>query len=180
MLPNITDFTSAFQGPRKPQYRILPHFILRLPGQFYGRSFLLQHNWDMGPFAAVLQCLYLTRLSSSDTIWRHYGTKNNCMHMQLGQILNQRYKETKNPTTISEEPGAKTVSEAKIGYCACPLHSTSPKEWVKHLSHPSGLTPGHTPTLILYKEQIGTLLYGASKQGKLVSSWSHLLQQGPQ
>ena len=91
-------------------------------------------------------------------------------------------KDTKRPKT--QLPFLKNLeqnlSEARIGYCACPLHSTSPKEWVKHLSHPSGLTPGHTFTLILYKEQIGTLLYGASEQGKLVSSWSHLLQQGPQ
>ena len=33
------------------------------------------------------------------------------MHMQLEQILDKRYKETKNPTAIFEEPGAKTVCQ---------------------------------------------------------------------
>ena len=35
-----------------------------------------------------------------------YGTKNNCMHAQLGQIVDKRYKETKKTATF-EEPGAK-------------------------------------------------------------------------
>ena len=39
--------------------------------------------------------------------------------LQLGQILDKRYKETKNPTTTFEEPGA------KAGYCVCvPEHNT--------------------------------------------------------
>ena len=42
---------------------------------------------------------------------------------------------------------------AKAGYCACPLHSAPPKGWADHLSHPSGLTRRHTPTLTPYKEQ---------------------------
>ena len=32
------------------------------------------------------------------------------------------------------------------------LHTTSPKEWANHLSHPSGLTPEPTLTLTPYKE----------------------------
>ena len=42
---------------------------------------------------------------------------------------------------------------AKAGYCSCPLKLTPPEGWAKHLSHPSGPTPGHTPTLIPYKKQ---------------------------
>ena len=37
-----------------------------------------------------------------------YGTKNNCERAPLGQILVQKDKKRKkNPTAISEEPGAK-------------------------------------------------------------------------
>ena len=43
---------------------------------------------------------------------------------------------------------------AKAGYCACPLYSTPPKGWAKHLSHPSGQTPGHTPTLTPYRNEL--------------------------
>ena len=78
---------------------------------------------------------------------------------QLGQILDKRYKETKKPF---EEPGAKP------GYCPCPLHTTPPKGWAKHLSHPSGQTPGHSPTLTPYKGQAHHPHQGANKQGKLL------------
>ena len=54
-------------------------------------------------------------------------------------------KDQRNPTPTSEEPGA------KVGYCACPLH-TLPKGWADHLSHPSGLTPGHSPVLTPYRK----------------------------
>ena len=30
---------------------------------------------------------------------------------------------------------------AKSGYCTCPLHTTLPKGWANHLSHPTRLTP---------------------------------------
>ena len=58
-----------------------------------------------------------------------------------------RYKKTKNPTTTSEELGA------KAGYCACPLHTAPPRGWANHLSHPSGPTPGPTPTLTPYASE---------------------------
>ena len=44
-------------------------------------------------------------------------------------------------SVASEGPGA------KAGYCACPLHRVPPKGWAKHLSHPTGQTPGHTPPI---------------------------------
>ena len=90
------------------------------------------------------------------------------MYVQLGQILDKRYKKTKKtPTATSEELGAKTGSGAKAGYCACPLNSTPPEGWAKHLSHPSGLTPGHTPALTPEKEQ-ACPPQGANEQGNLL------------
>ena len=68
----------------------------------------------------------------------------------LGKIMDKRYKETKKPNC--HFCGARSESKesgAKAGYRACPLHTTPPKGWTKHLSHPSGPTPAHTP----YKEQ---------------------------
>ena len=43
-------------------------------------------------------------------------------------------------------------SAAKARYCVCPLHTPPPKGWANHLSHPSALTPEHTPTLTSKKE----------------------------
>ena len=84
------------------------------------------------------------------------GTKNNPGHVQLGQILDEKdTKRPKNPTATFEVPGAKTGCwQWKQGtYCTCALHSTLPKGWANRLSHPSGLSPGHTPTFTSYKEQ---------------------------
>ena len=73
-----------------------------------------------------------------------------------GKFWTKRYKKTKKtPTATSEELGA------KAGYCACPLHPAPPKGWAKHLSHPSGLTPGHIPTLTPYKEPACAPAWGA-------------------
>ena len=57
---------------------------------------------------------------------------------------------------------------AKAGYCARPLHTTPPKGWADHLSHPASLTPGHTPTLTPYKEPALPHSRGASKEGNLL------------
>ena len=86
-----------------------------------------------------------------------YQTENNSVCVQLGKILDPKdTKRPKNPTATFEEPGA------KARYCAGPLHTPPPEAWAKHLSHPAGLTPGHTPTLILYKGH-AHLPQGASK-----------------
>ena len=42
--------------------------------------------------------------------------------------------------------------KVEAGYWACPLHSTPSKGWADHLSHPSSLTPGCSPTLTPCKE----------------------------
>ena len=67
-------------------------------------------DWD--PFAVVLQSSHLDNLSSSNKITKKmYGTKNNCLHEQLGQILDKRYRQTKKtPTATFEEPGSKAGS----------------------------------------------------------------------
>ena len=67
----------------------------------------LETGWDLGPFAAVLQCLHL------DTpLLKQQNTKKlkvNCMHAQLGQIMDKKMQKTKKtPTATLEEPGAKT------------------------------------------------------------------------
>ena len=56
------------------------------------------------------------------------------MH-SCGKLRTTRCKnDQKTPAAISEEPGA------KAGYCACPLHTASPKGWADLLSHPSSPT----------------------------------------
>ena len=93
-----------------------------------------------------------------------YGTRNNCVHGHLGQILDERYKktkkDTKRPSATSEEPGAKP------GYWACPLHTTPPKKgWANHATHSSGLIPRHTPILTPYKEQVSAPLGELASKG---------------
>ena len=101
-----------------------------------------------GTWDPLLQCcLHLdTPLLEQQNTKKLYGAKNNHVHAQLRQILDKRDQE-KYPTATFEEP------RAKAGYCARPLHTTPPKGWAKHLSHPSGPIPGRTATLTPYKEQ---------------------------
>jgi len=130
-------------------------------------------GWDLGPCAARLQCLYLDTPLLEQNIKKLYGTKNNGMHIQLGQTLDPKdTRRPKNPTATFEEPGA------KAGYCPCPLHTTPLKGWAKHLSHPSSPTPGHTPTLTPHKEPAHSAL--GSKRGNQLLFSILLLQQGPQ
>ena len=75
--------------------------------------------------------------------------KNSCVHEQLGQIPEKRSRKTKK----TQLPLLKSL-EQKTGHWACPLHTPPPKGWTNHLSHPSGLTPGHTPTLTPYEKQV--------------------------
>ena len=75
------------------------------------------------------------------------------MHVQLGQIMgNKIQKDQKNPTAASEELEAKTgCQEQKQGTAQAPC--TQHRKGVgRTLKPPSGLTPGHTPTLTPYKE----------------------------
>ena len=67
-------------------------------------------------------------------------------------------KDQKHSTATSES------QEQKQG--TCPLHTPPPKGWANHLRHPSGPTPGHTPSLTPYKEPAHPS--SGSKQGKLL------------
>ena len=75
-------------------------------------------GWDLGTLAVVLAPGHTSPPATKykETV----GTKHNCVHAQLGQMLDKRYKETKNSTATLEEQGA------KAGYYACSLHSIPP------------------------------------------------------
>ena len=60
------------------------------------------------------------------------------MQAQVGQILNKRDQEMQLLLLKSPEPKQDTV------HAPC---TTAPLGWANHLSHPSSLTSGLTPTL---------------------------------
>ena len=114
----------------------------------------------LGP-GTLLQCLHPDKcLLGQQNTKKLQRTKNNCIHVQLEWILDkiQKSPRPQNPATTYEEPGA------KIGYCACPLHSTPPKGWANQLSHPPTWPPGYIPTLTLHKEPTNTLLREQPKE----------------
>ena len=52
-------------------------------------------DWHLGPFTAVLQHLHLDiPFLEQQNTKKLYGTQNNFMHVQLGQVQDKRYKET--------------------------------------------------------------------------------------
>nr|XP_030719679.1 uncharacterized protein LOC115857032 [Globicephala melas] len=97
-----------------------------------------------------------TNVSWSNKIRRNYkGLKPLCSH-SWGKLWTTRYKKTKPNQTqlplLKSWEQKNRVSGAKAGSCACPLHSPPPEGEADQLSHPSSVTPGHTPTLTSYKE----------------------------
>ena len=66
------------------------------------------------------------------------------------------------PPLKSWEQKLQVRSKSKV--LCLPLHLLPPKKWAKHLSHPSSLTPGHTPTITPYKEPVQLPTWGASKR----------------
>ena len=93
-----------------------------------------------GTWDPLLQCLHLhldKHLLEQQNTKKLQGTKNHCIHAQLGQIMNKIQKGHK-PTAISEVPGAKAGSPAGS------LHTAPPRGWTDHLSLPS-IQPTHQP-----------------------------------
>ena len=61
-------------------------------------SFIRQILRQAGTWNALLQCVHLDKhLFQQQNTKKLYGTKNNCMRVQLGQIMDKRYKKTQKP-----------------------------------------------------------------------------------
>ena len=68
------------------------------------------------------------------------------MHAQLGHIMDKGYKKTKNPLLpLLKSQGQTLGVRSKSKNCTCPQNSIPLKGRANHLSHPSCLTPGHSP-----------------------------------
>ena len=94
------------------------------------------------------------------------------MHAQLGQIMDNKIQRDTKPSCCIWRAGSKSR------VLCMPLYSTPPKEWAKHLSHPSSLTPGRTPTLTPYREPVCPSL--ESEQGNLLLVLApHWCSRGP-
>ena len=85
-------------------------------------------GWGLGPSAALLQCLQLNSpLHELQNRKKLEGTKNNCVHVQLGQILIKRYKKTKKaqlPLLKSQEQKQGVGSKSRV-LCMPPAHNTT-------------------------------------------------------
>ena len=122
-------------------------------------------SWDLGPFAAMLQ-------RCNSCTWTHLSlsneTQRNCMRLKITVCRHSRDKFWTKDTGRPRKP-AVTFEElgTQMEYCACPLHTMLPKEWLNHLKHPSGPTSGHILTLTLCQEK-ACLPWVQSKQGDLL------------
>ena len=125
-------------------------------------------SWDVGPFAARLQCLHLdTPLLKQLNIntKKLDETKNNCVHVQLEQMLDPKDTETKKTKTqlpllrsLEQKQGVRSKGRVLL----VPLHS-------RHLRGNKPPTPllrsdsRHNPTLTPYKERAHPPQDSASK-----------------
>ena len=119
-------------------------------------------GWDLAPFAAVLQCLYLHKFvlqKENTNLSSRMKTKQNktvCMHNQ-GKFWTKDTKRPQIPTATSEEPGAKigyfyfVRSKSRVLSLLLALNTSRGVD--KPPKPPSGPIPGHTPTLTPFKVQ---------------------------
>ena len=99
-------------------------------------------TWDLGPFSVVLQCLHLDiTLFQQQSTKKLHGTKNNCVHVQLGQIQDQRNKQTNKKNQF---PLLKSL-EQRLGVRS--------KSRVLHTPHHLRGGQNTAPTLIPHKDQ---------------------------
>ena len=90
-----------------------------------------------------------------------YGTKNNCAHVQLGQILDQKIqKRQKEPSAISEELGPKPKVWQKQSAPSPTLNTTKGK--ADHLNYP-------TTTLTHVRKELGLLTWGDNRRARFTS-----------
>ena len=131
MIHKCTHSSNFIQSPSSP-------LLLRQAG-----------TWD-----PLLQSLHLDKhLHQQQNTKKLWVTENNCVHMQLGQIKDNKIQKDQKPSCHFWRAGSKNrVLGAKAGNCACPLHTTLPNGWADHLSHSAGPTPGPAPTLTPCKE----------------------------
>ena len=97
-----------------------------------------------GTWDPLLQRLHLdTPFLAQQNTKKLSGVKHCCVHAPLGQILDKRYKKTKNANATSEKQEAKAGSPPTNA----PPPGPPPKGWADHLRHPSSPTPRYSPTL---------------------------------
>ena len=97
-------------------------------------------SWGLGPFAAVLQCLFLgILLLQLQNMKRLHGAKNNCMHAQSGQILDQKIQKGKTPNYHFRRIGSNKKlgvrSKSRVLHMPPALNSTN--QWAVYPCHPS-------------------------------------------
>ena len=133
---------------------------------------LFQHVRRAGIWKSLLQCLYLDEpLLKQQKRKKLYGAKNSCIYVQLGQILDKKIPKTKTSLSLMKRlvQNLGVVNKNRVLYI-----SPSPQY---HQSHPSGPSPGHTPTRTSYKEQLAPPSRGVSQETCCFSS-TPSLQQG--
>ena len=68
-------------------------------------TIILRQTWDLGPTAAMLQCLHLdTPFLEQENTKKLYGTKNNC------KFWTTKIQRPKNPNATFGEPETQTGS----------------------------------------------------------------------
>lgn len=73
------------------------------------------------------------------------GTKNNCVHARLGQILTKRYKDQKTQLPLLKGLEQKRGWE-QSRVLSAPALAVITKGWAGYSKPPSSQTPRHTPT----------------------------------
>ena len=94
-----------------------------LMGKVRGFFRIVGYFWDrLGPGTLCCSTCTWTNTSLSNRMQRNYkGLKITACMCCWGKLPTIRFKKSKNPTATSEE------QEAKTEYCACFLHTVSPK-----------------------------------------------------
>ena len=114
--------------------------------QLTQRNRLFSSSWDrLGSGTLCCNARTWTPLLKQQNSKKLHGTKNNCVHAQLGQILDP--KDTKRPKNNNNNQWPLLRSlEQKLGVGSKStetLHTAPRERWADHLSHPPGQPWAH-------------------------------------
>ena len=135
--------------------------VLRGRPRWYNWRFapLLETGWDVGPETLCCGACTWTNVSLNGRYKEALGTKNNSMHGQLGQIINNKIRKGPKPAATFEVPICQEQKRNYKKYYTWSLHAEPPQRGRQTLWSAPALTACKGPARPCSRSQQRRLLF---------------------